>query len=214
MRQKRTRSTPRRPCRSWTGWIVALALLWSAPASAEPKPLLVVLHGDGERASAARTRWERVAKQRGFVVFAPQVPSGTSWWKWNGDPQWLKDRVAKIAGVDPKRIYAAGWSGGATYLGMRAHAWGDTFAALVAHGGGMAPADDACPDRTPPAYFLVGDANPLHHLAGDMHEFFARCEKAVVWDLVRGGDHAGERRALDAKKARVILDWLVTHTRK
>ena len=193
-------------------------MLVATAAHADDQPLLVVLHGDRESAATAAKRWRPAVKQRGWKLLSLQCPrsehSKDSWWQWNGDPQWLRDQVAAVKGVDPKRIYAAGWSGGATYLGMRAQAWSDTFAAIVIHGGGMAPADDACPKRTLPAYFLVGDKNPLHHLAVGLHELFVRCSSDVVWDLVKDGDHAKEHRALDTKKALAILDWLDAHARK
>jgi hypothetical protein len=34
-----------------------------------------------------------------------------------------------------------------------------------------------------------------------------------VWDLVRGGDHDKEDRALDLRKALAILDWLADGSR-
>jgi hypothetical protein len=83
------------------------------------------------------------------------------------------------------------------------------FAAVVIHGGGVAPVDDTCSDL--PAYFLVGDKNPLHGLAKDLRGYFDRCKAAVVWDLVRGADHGKEAAALTAKKAGAILDWLGAH---
>jgi hypothetical protein len=75
----------------------------------------------------------------------------------------------------------------------------------VFHGGGSAPADSKC--VTLPAYFLVGDKNPLHYLTKGLREYFDGCKAPVVWDLVKGGDHAREDQALTGKKARAILDW-------
>ena len=182
-------------------------------------PLLVVLHGDREHAEAAAARWRGAAKQRGWAVLALECPADQgckdSWWRWNGDPSWLVDQVAavvKTAPIDPSRIYLAGWSGGATYLGMHAPAWIPTFAAVVFHGGGHSPGAD-CPARPLPAYFLVGDRNPLHALVKDLRSWFDNCEQHPVWDLVSGGDHDKEERALDRKKALSILDWLSDHTR-
>jgi len=37
---------------------------------------------------------------------------------------------------------------------------------------------------------------------------FDGCHEDLVWDLVRGGDHDKEDRALDKKKALAILDCL------
>ena len=182
-------------------------------------PLLVVLHGDRERATTAAARWHAAAGQRGWAVLALQCPVDQgckdSWWQWNGEPSWIVDQVAAVAktvAIDPSRIYLAGWSGGATYIGMHAPAWTETFAAVVLHGGGHEPHAD-CPARALPAYFLVGDHNPLHHLMKDLRAWFDGCKQDVVWDLVRGGDHEMEDRALDRKKALAILDWLTARPR-
>ena len=187
-----------------------------------PMPLLVVLHGDREQASWAAARWRAAAKQRGWALLSLQCPAsekcGGSWWQWNGDPQWVRDRVAQVAAqvsIDRDRTYVAGWSGGATYLGLRAPAWHDTFAAVVIHGGGMAPREEApaCPARALPVYFLVGNGNPLHELARDLRDYFVRCKQDVEWTLIPGADHAKEALALDPRRAAAILDWLAARSR-
>jgi poly(3-hydroxybutyrate) depolymerase len=182
-------------------------------------PLLVVLHGDRERAAPAADRWRAAAKDRGWAVLSLACPVDrgckASWWQWNGEPSWVTDQVdavARAVAIDPARIYLAGWSGGATYLGMHAPAWTTTFAAVVVHGGGHEPRA-ACPEAPLPAYFLFGDRNPLHALVVDLRAWFDGCKQDVVWDLVRGADHDHEDRALDRKKARAILDWLDAHRR-
>ncbi len=189
---------------------------------AAPRPLLVVLHGDREQVSTTAARWRAAARQRGWVLLGLQCPAALqckgSWWQWNGDPRWVRDRVADVAAqvsIDRDRTYVAGWSGGATYLGLRAPEWHDTFAAVVIHGGGMAPREEtpACPARTLPAYFLVGDGNPLHDLARDLRDYFTACKQGVRWDLLPGADHAKEALALDGKRALAILDWLAARAR-
>jgi predicted esterase len=189
---------------------------------AAPMPLLVVLHGDREPASTVASRWRAAAKQRRWALLSLQCPASEqckgSWWQWNGDPQWVRDRVAQVAAqvpIDRDRTYVAGWSGGATYLGLRAPAWHDTFAAVVIHGGGMAPREEApaCPARALPAYFLVGDGNPLHDLARDLRDYFVRCKQDVQWDLIPGADHAKEALALDVKRSLAVLDWLAARAR-
>jgi len=183
-----------------------------------PAPMLVVLHGDRELATTAAARWRAAAKAHGWILLALQCPRDRgckdSWWQWDGDARWIKDRVAAVgSAVDPDRVYLAGWSGGASYLGAHAQDWPDTFAAVVIHGGGMAPIAEACPVRDLPAYFLVGDRNPLHHLALALRAYFEGCAQDVVWDLVSGGDHDQEDRALDLRRASAILDWLMQRAR-
>jgi len=205
------------PCNGCTLELPAARGTQDAPA--HNLPLLVVLHGDRERAPAAAERWRGAARQRGWAVLALQCPVDQgckdSWWQWNGDPGWIVDQVAAVANavpIDPARIYLAGWSGGATYLGMHAPAWSAVFAAVVIHGGGHRPSA-GCPERPLPAYFLAGDRNPFHDQVQDLRGWFDDCRQDVVWDLVRGGDHAREDRALDRRKALAILDWLADHAR-
>lgn len=179
-----------------------------------PAPLLVVLHGDLDHATNAVKRWRAAAKARGVVLLGLECPASEgckgSWWQWAGDPAWLiaqVDAVAKQVSIDPARIYLAGWSGGASYIGMNAPAWAGRFAGLVIHGGGMAP-PAACAGHVARTYFLVGDANPLHRLAVDLRAWTERCQGEVTWDLVNRGDHAAEEKALTPRKARTVVDWL------
>lgn len=203
--------SPKPPCTSCTLDVPA--------AQDEPVPLLVVLHGDRDHARTTAVRWRAAAKARGWALLSLECPVAErckgSWWAWNGDPGWVAAQVTavqQLAAIDPARIYLAGWSGGATYLGMHAAAWTEQFAGVVLHGGGRAPAEE-CPQRALPAYFLVGDANPLHYLARELRTWFEGCKQDVSWDLVKRGDHDKEERALTKAKAIAILDWLAARPR-
>jgi poly(3-hydroxybutyrate) depolymerase len=190
------------------------------PAGKDPVPLVVVLHGDREHAAAAAARWHAAVKKRGWALLALDCPTDAgckdSFWKWDGEPSWVFDKVAALAkqrAIDPAHVYLVGWSGGASYIGYRVQAWSSHFAAVVIHGGGMVPASADCPDPGLPAYFLVGDRNPLHDLAKRLRAYFDGCKQDVTWDLVRGADHGREEAALTAKKASAILDWLAARHR-
>jgi len=50
-------------------------------------------------------------------------------------------------------------------------------------------------------------------LMKDLRAYFDRCKQDVAWDLVAGGDHDREERALDREKADLILDWMAAHAR-
>jgi len=189
-----------------------LALLLFADTIVEvpkqvPAPALIVLHGDRESAATAAARWRAAVRERGWILVAPDAPGETrSWWQWDGDAAVVTGLVKELA---PTKVYIAGWSGGASYLGAHAAKLG--IAGVVIHGGGMPPRDGVCPAHPLPAYFLVGDANPLHHLAVALRAYFAACHDDVVWDLVHRGDHDAEARALTKAKALLILDWLSAH---
>lgn len=180
--------------------------------------MLVVLHGDREHASAAAARWRAAAKARNFALLSLECPKDQgckdSFWKWDGKPSWVLEQVAAVTksqSIDPKRIYLAGWSGGATYIGWHVQAWPEVFAAIVIHGGGAAPSDATCVEL--PAYFLVGDQNPLHHLVVALRDYYAACKQPFEWQLVKGGGHADEEAALTKRRALAILDWLSAHAR-
>jgi len=179
-----------------------------------PVPLVVVLHGDRQRATAVAEWWRDAVLERGWALLSLQCPTDLacvdSWWKWNGRSDWVTDQVAKVDGIDHARMYLVGWSGGATYIGEHATEW-SAFAAVVIHGGGVAPDDPACPGKLP-AYFLVGDKNPLHAHVKVLRDYLDGCKQDITWDLVPGADHEHEERALTGKKARTILDWLSKHT--
>jgi predicted esterase len=189
----------------------------SLPPGAEPRPLLVLLHGDGETAASMYDAWQPSASARGIAVLALACPraegcASQSWWRWNGDPAWLVRQVravGELRPIDPARTWIVGWSGGASYLGFRTQAIEETFAAIVIHGGGMPPAAGACASRPAGVYFLVGSANPLHSLAVGLRGHYDACGNDVTWTLLPGVDHDGERRALAAHRE-AILDWLAT----
>jgi poly(3-hydroxybutyrate) depolymerase len=186
------------------------------PPRTDPIPLLVVLHGNDESAGDAADRWRPAALSRGWAVLALRCPRGDGcdergrWYRWRGEPDWVFAQVAEASrdrAFDRRRIYLAGWSGGASYMGLMAPHWHRRFAAVVFHGGGQPPAEDGCP-RDLPAYFLVGDRNPAHPSAIRLRTYWEQCGQEVRWDLVEGANHAKEDEALDAVKAMQILGWL------
>jgi predicted esterase len=196
---------------------LATGAVTDLPPGSDPSPLLVLLHGDGETASAMAAAWGAGAKKRGIAMAALQCPksegcSAQSWWKWNGDPAWLLDQtraIAELRPIDTDRMWLVGWSGGGSYIGYRTQELEGSFAALVVHGGGMPPAIATCPDVRAPVYFLVGDGNPLHQLAVRLRQHYDGCGNEVVWTLLPGGSHEDERRALPRYRE-AILDWLST----
>lgn len=191
------------------------------PPRTAPVPLLVVLHGNWETAAEAADRWRPAALARGWAVLGLQCPRALGcdeqarWYRWRGDPQWIFDQIAEVGKqrpLDSARMYIAGWSGGATYMGSMAPHWQRRFAAVVFHGGGQPPRSDDCP-RDLPAYFLVGNENPAHPAAVRLRDYWKRCGQELEWDLLDGANHAKEDAALDANKAMAILTWLDRRSR-
>ena len=206
---------PSPPCENCT--------LDAPTVATRPLPLLVVLHGNNETASVAAARWKDVAIERGFVVLGLHCPrtegcEDGKWYRWESTPGWIKQQVNEVVHampIDRTRIFAAGWSGGATALGMHAQRLDRMFAAVVFHGGGQPPlGTDECPAQQMPAYFLVGDQNPAHPAAQRLRAYYLRCAQELTWDLLPGANHAREDKALDREKASRIIDWLEDHARQ
>ena len=190
-------------------------------ASAEPVPLVVVLHGDTDNARERAAKWRAAVAKRGWALLSLDCPDelgcAGSWYKWKHDPSWVRDQVREVTArhrIDASRLYLVGWSGGATFIGKHLHEWPRMFAAIVIHGGGVPPQSDECLARSLPAYFLVGDENPAHGGSRRLRAFFDECEQAVVqWDLLPGANHRDEDAALTPAKADQILRWLANHRR-
>lgn len=192
----------------------------SAPMAAAP--LLVVLHGNNETGAERAQAWREAAERQGWKLLALDCPrelgcnAEGQWYMWNGSAQWVFDQVRELAArehIDTSRMFLAGWSGGATYIGKRMADWPRMFTAVVLHGGGMPPRSDGCPAQPIPSYFLVGDANPAHGAARELRDYLEQCGQAVEWDLLPGANHAAEDEALTPPKAESILKWLASQRR-
>ena len=130
---------------------VKIAWFWCVvqrpEATTEPPPLLLFLHGAGERGAPDGSELHKVEKHgpwraeglEGFLLVAPQCPSGLTW-------PGLAHRVVALArqmlrrnpGPDPAMVSLAGLSMGA-FGCWAAAAAPDLFASVVAVCGGWAP---------------------------------------------------------------------------
>ncbi|MCF7553221.1 PHB depolymerase family esterase [Pseudonocardia sp. WMMC193] len=147
------------------------------PAAAGPgAPLVVVLHGRGGTASAMRSLgFDDLAARDGAVVAYPQGVGrswnagrccGTARSQGVDDLGFLDTLVATLVrddGVDPRRVYAVGFSNG----GHLSYAWACAGGALA----GIAPVAGAltreCPDPTPVSVVAVaGTADRTVPVAG------------------------------------------------
>ena len=185
------------------------------PAGEAKVPLVVLLHGDNQDPKTLAAAWLPPLRRRDIAMLAIQCPRELgcqgSYWRWNGEATYIRalvDKLGTLRAIDENRRWLVGWSGGASYMGYRTQDLEPSFAALVFHGGGMGPAREPCSDTARPVFFLVGDKNPLHHLAQGLRQHYGRCQQSVHWDLLAGADHGGEWRGL-AGHIDGILDALV-----
>jgi predicted peptidase len=105
---------------------------------AEPWPVVLFLHGAGERGDDldlvtlhGPPKQARAGQQLPFLMVAPQCPDG-SWWNWQTEALIaLLDEIQAGHPVDPDRIYLTGLSMGGIGVWELAARYPDRFAALV-----------------------------------------------------------------------------------
>jgi poly(hydroxyalkanoate) depolymerase family esterase len=118
-------------------------------------PLVVAMHGCMQGASdAAGTGWNTVADELGFVVVYPEQQTNNNqmrcfnWAGEYGDDTNLKrgkgenesikemiDKAKAAHGIDPKRVFVTGFSGGGAQAALMAAVWPDIFAAAATFAG-------------------------------------------------------------------------------
>jgi phospholipase/carboxylesterase len=115
------------------GW-----LLMPAVIPDRPMPLLVLLHGAGQRAERFLTKFEPVPAEAGLAVLALDS-RGQTWDAIRGgfgpDIAFIDRALKRVFGqvaVDPARVAIGGFSDGATYALSLGVANGDLFSKIVA----------------------------------------------------------------------------------
>lgn len=119
------------------------------PGTAPGAPLVVFMHGCTQPATdAAKTGWNELADEYGFVVVYPQQRSANNpvtcfnWAGEYGDPanlvrgqgenasiKSMVDYMIAEHGVDPERVYVAGFSAGGAFAAVMLATWPDVFQA-------------------------------------------------------------------------------------
>jgi len=204
--------------------------------SSAPAPLVVAFHGDGGPTAPAHilAALEVDAAEQGVLVFAPRVPSGSSWRTWGRssgyDPDWLTDRIRDVAAehaVDPTRIYLVGQSGGSTFLGWYAPTHADWFAGVAYFAGGEGYCSsssfargDYCGETTCPACPMRADLffgsedgvyprSSVDRLDAYFHD---ECGEAGAYEVLDGAGHSdvaceAQTRGLIAS---MLSSWLAS----
>ena len=191
--------------------------------AARPLPLLVVLHGDRGDVERMTRAWGKAAAERGVVLASLACPRdrgcNASWWRWylgeRHDEGWLGAQIDAIVAstpIDRRRIYAAGYSGGASYLGYYLPTHPDRFAAACYAAGGVRFVTSCSPCKTP-VEFVIGSTDPMLALyVGSLRRWYEDCGgHPIEWQLLPGVSHEAMVDVLAAGKAAEIVAWLLAH---
>ena len=141
-------------------------------AAAGNAPLLLLLHGSGRNGKTLIDPWQRLAREEGIVLVAPDASEPRAWRVPQEGPQFFHDLLELVRLthdiVDDQRMYVFGHSAGAIHgldLGLLESEY---FAAIAAHAGvvsrEMAPMVSQARRKIPMAIW-VGTADPLFPLA-------------------------------------------------
>ena len=179
-------------------------------------PMLVLLHGDEGYPDKILKSWKKACKEQGIILFAPKCPKSEgckkSWWKWDGDPDWLLDEVDTIIEelpVDIKKLYLAGWSGGATYMTFHIDEFSQKFTALSFVAGGVHPSE--CPSKNIPVHILVGEKDLMRKYVDPFYEFMENnCKSILYFEMMDNVSHLGTFKKLKKGKAKEIIEWLLS----
>jgi poly(3-hydroxybutyrate) depolymerase len=136
-----------------------------------PAPLVVLLHGSGRIGESLTEWWQKIAREEGFIIVAPDSTVRQGWGMFEDGPDFLHDLVEMLRGqfdIDPRRIYLFGHSAGAVHGLLMGLLEPDYFAAVAVHAG-VVPGGDMpyldLPGRKIPMAIWVGTRDPLFPLS-------------------------------------------------
>lgn len=138
----------------------------------KPAALVISLHGAGGWPVMQRdlSRWNELADREGFIVVYPagRDTAGPRVWHVGGerDPQYIADLIDKLRGeynIDPKRIYANGFSNGGGMSFALSCRMPDRFAAIGMVGAALLLPSTWCKSTRPmPMIGICGLRDPVY----------------------------------------------------
>src|SRR5262245_31159686 len=77
-------------------------------ASADPVPLVVLLHGSGRDGTSLTGPWQNLAKKSGFALVAPDAIERAGWDMFSDGPDFLQKVIEAVKSqtrIDSRRVY-------------------------------------------------------------------------------------------------------------
>ena len=202
-------------------------------AADKPAPLLMLFHGSNRDGMSQINEWRRLADKEGVILAAPNATDSAVWSISDDGPDLFRDIAAfvgKQRGIDARRIYAFGHSGGANHMLKMAPLESAFFAAVAVHAGQFAEARESgllsLADRRIPILIVIGTKDQLfsldsvhqtrdafaaqgfpmevHEIAGHDHNYYRRSAEIndMVWKFLAPQhlDQDAQFKAYDIKK--------------
>jgi predicted peptidase len=186
-------------------------------SSTERWPLILFLHGGGERGDdIEKVKVHgplKIAAQRPdfpFIVVAPQVATDMIWSTARLDA--LLQEVQEKYRVDPDRIYLTGLSMGSYGAWHLAMEFPQRFAALAAISGGATPSG-MCALRHLPIWVFHGAKDDIIKLdrSEELVERLKRCTGNVKFTVYPDAGHDAWTRTYENPE---LYDWFLQHRRQ
>lgn len=186
-------------------------------------PVILFLHGAGERGPADGSQLDRVKvhgppkivqkdKDFPFLVISPQCEKG-KWWN-IAQLHALLDHVLKTYPADADRVYLTGLSMGGYGTWAMAVSRPERFAAIVPICGGGKP-DDACRLKDLPTWVFHGDKDRAVPLAMSqaMVDAMKKCgdDVPVKFTVYAGVGHDSWTRTYNNPE---LYQWMLRHKRR
>lgn len=204
----------------------ALPYLLHTPAGEAdgPLPLILFLHGSGERGSdpqlVKKYGLPRDLENRPdfpFVVVSPQCPADVRWTELGDEIMAVLDAVLNSASIDRSRIYLSGFSMGGQGAWNLAVEYPDLFAALAPVSGRVPPAPDfldrLCRIAALPVWAAHSDGDEMvpSETTQTMVERLRACGGDVHFTLYHGLNHGQTCDAFFQGDA--LAEWFLSHRR-
>ncbi|HOQ05123.1 MAG TPA: prolyl oligopeptidase family serine peptidase [Anaerohalosphaeraceae bacterium] len=181
-------------------------------------PLLVFLHGAGERGSDLNrvkahgpAKLAEQGKDFPFVIVSPQCPEG-QWWPVLGrEVMALVDEMLERYKIDPDRVYLTGLSMGGYGTWAIASAWPQRFAAIAPVCGGGRPLPAANLKKVP-VWAFHGAKDPVVPLSESLQmvEAVNQAGGKAVLTVYPEAEHDSWTQTYDNPE---LYQWLLSHRR-
>jgi predicted peptidase len=190
-------------------------------APAKRWPLLMFLHGAGERGNDLELvklhGIARILEERDdfpFITVSPQCPADSWWWRELEVLTGLLDRIEATLAVDTKRIYLTGLSMGGYGTWHLAAMHPRRFAAIAPICGGGLPYDGfperACILKDVPVWAFHGAQDPVVPLeeSEKMVDALRACGGDVRFTVYPDAEHDSWTEAYNTPE---LYTWLLSH---